>query len=72
MLAQCIRNVAQRRVSAAPLVVWGIEARAANLGTAFGSASAIHQHFQQWQRAGFFVALWRAGLAEYDEMEGIA
>ena len=23
-------------------------------------------------RAGFFVALWRAGLAEYDEMEGIA
>jgi hypothetical protein len=23
-------------------------------------------------RSGFFVALWRAGLAEYDEMEGIA
>ena len=38
----------------------------------FGSASAIHLHFQQWHRAGFFVALWRAGLAEYDEMEGIA
>ena len=25
----------------------------------------------RWMREGFFVALWRAGLAEYDEMEGI-
>lgn len=38
----------------------------------FGSASAIHTHFQNWHRAGFFVALWRAGLAEYDDVEGIA
>jgi len=38
----------------------------------FGSASAIHTHFLKWMRAGFFVSLWRAGLAEYDEMEGIA
>lgn len=38
----------------------------------FGSASAIHKRFLEWERAGFFVALWRAGLAEYDEMEGIA
>ena len=38
----------------------------------FGSASAIHKHFQQWHRAGLFLALWRSGLAEYDEMEGIA
>ncbi len=38
----------------------------------FGSASAVHLHFQQWHRAGFFVGLWRAGLAEYDDMEGIA
>ena len=37
----------------------------------FGSASAIHTHFMRWMREGFFVALWRAGLAEYDEMEGI-
>lgn len=37
-----------------------------------GSASAIHKHFQTWQAAGFFVKLWRAGLAEYDEMAGIA
>jgi len=26
----------------------------------------------RWMRMGFFVALWRAGLAEYDEMEGIS
>jgi len=38
----------------------------------FGSASAVHAHFQRWQRAGFFLCLWQAGLAEYDEMEGIA
>ena len=38
----------------------------------FGSPSAIHSHFIRWMHAGFFVALWRAGLGEYDEMEGIA
>jgi transposase len=38
----------------------------------FGSASAVHAHFQRWQRSGFFLRLWQAGLAEYDEMEGIA
>ena len=38
----------------------------------FGSASAIHKRFLEWEQAGFFVALWQAGLAEYDEMEGIA
>jgi len=38
----------------------------------FGSPSAIHTHFMYWMSAGFFVSLWRAGLAEYDEMEGIA
>mgnify|MGYP002824469155 FL=1 len=38
----------------------------------FGSASAIHKRFLEWQEAGVFEALWRAGLAEYDDMEGIA
>jgi transposase len=38
----------------------------------FGSASAVNAHFQRWQRAGFFLRLWQAGLAEYDEMESIA
>ncbi len=38
----------------------------------FGSASAIHKRFLEWERAGVFDALWAAGLAEYDQMEGIA
>lgn len=38
----------------------------------FGSASAIHKRFLEWEAAGGFQALWRAGLAEYDQMEGIA
>lgn len=38
----------------------------------FGSASPVHNHFLAREKAGFFEALWRAGLPEYDEMEGIA
>jgi transposase len=38
----------------------------------FGSASAVHLHFLKWQQASFFLRLWQAGLAEYDEMEAIA
>ena len=38
----------------------------------FGSPSAIYTHFARWQRQGFFLALWQKGLAEYDDMEGIA
>ena len=38
----------------------------------YGSPSAIHTHFIRWMEAGFFIFLWRAGLAEYDVMEGIA
>jgi transposase len=29
----------------------------------FGSASAIHKRFLEWEKAGFFEALWKAGLA---------
>ena len=38
----------------------------------FGSASAVHKRFLEWEEAGVFDALWRSGLAEYDQMEGIA
>lgn len=38
----------------------------------FGSASAVHQRFMNWSKAGFFETLWAAGLAEYDDLEGIA
>src|ERR1039458_2838365 len=42
------------------------------LPKSFGSASSVHKHFQRWRGQGFFLALWQAGLAEYDDMEGIA
>ena len=38
----------------------------------FGSASAIHARFLEWEKAGVFENLWRLDLAQYDEMEGIA
>lgn len=38
----------------------------------YGAASSVHKYFQQWQRAGFFLRIWQAGLAEYDGMQGIA
>jgi transposase len=38
----------------------------------FGSASAVHARFLEWERAGVFRNLWEAGLAEYDDLEGIA
>jgi len=38
----------------------------------YGSASSVHQYFLEWKRRGVFVKMWRRGLAEYDEMEGIA
>lgn len=38
----------------------------------FGSGSAIHRYFCEWLAAGFFEQLWRRGLAEYDDMKGVA
>ena len=38
----------------------------------FGSASAIHKRYLDWQKVGVFEALWKAGLAEYGDLEGIA
>ena len=37
----------------------------------FGSGSAIHKRFLEWERAGVFLAIWQAGLAEHEEMQGI-
>ena len=36
-----------------------------------GASSTVHDRYQEWERAGFFEELWQAGLAEYDELEGI-
>jgi len=37
----------------------------------FGSASAVHKRFLEWERAAFFESLSNAALAEYDEMAGV-
>lgn len=36
-----------------------------------GASSTVHERFQEWEREGFFEEVWRAGLLEYEEMEGI-
>ena len=38
----------------------------------YGSSSSVHRYFQKWAKEGLFLKLWKKGLAEYDEMEGIA
>src|SRR5512135_343681 len=35
------------------------------------ASSTAHDRFQEWERAGFFQALWQAGLHDYDELRGI-
>jgi transposase len=66
------KPMAARRVFAAIVYVLRTGCQWKALPQEFGSSSAVHKHFQLWQQAGFFLKLWRAGLAEYDEMEGIA
>jgi len=36
-----------------------------------GASSTVHERFQEWERTGLFEKLWRVGLAEYEELEGI-
>jgi transposase len=38
----------------------------------YGSSSSVHRYFLEWERADLFRGLWAAGLAEYDELEGVA
>jgi len=66
------KRMGSRNIFAAIVYVLRTGCQWRALPKVFGSASAIHTHFQRWREQGFFVRLWRAGLAEYDEMEGIA
>ena len=38
----------------------------------YGSGKTAHSYFQRWTRAGVFRRMWKAGLADYDELKGIA
>lgn len=42
------------------------------LPKAYGSGKTVHRYFQKWVRAGVFKRMWQAGLADYDELKGIA
>jgi transposase len=37
----------------------------------YGSGKTLHRYFQLWTRARVFKRMWRAGLAEYDEVKGL-
>ncbi len=39
--------------------------------TGICSTSTAHRRFQQWVRAGVFAKLWKQGLTDYDELQGI-
>lgn len=41
------------------------------LPRSLGANSTVHDRFQEWRDAGFFVALWQAGLVEYDQRVGL-
>jgi transposase len=38
----------------------------------FGASSSVHRYFTFWVEKWVFHKLWKKGLSEYDEMEGIA
>ncbi len=41
------------------------------LPRSLGADSTVHDRFQEWQAAGLFADLWRAGLLEYDKRVGL-
>lgn len=39
--------------------------------TGLCASSTAHDRFQQWVQSGVFLKLWKAGLLEYDELQGL-
>lgn len=39
--------------------------------TGLCSSSTAHDRFQEWEKAGVFLKLWKAGLLKYDQAVGI-
>ncbi len=48
---------------------WGWQDQGRRDGCRHGS---YRMRYGKWQKAGVFEGLWKAGLAEYDDLEGIA
>src|SRR2546428_6834424 len=61
------RPIAPRDIFAAIVYVLRTGCQWKALPKSFGSASAIHQHFQQWRRQGFFVRFWPADVGHDDD-----
>jgi putative transposase len=38
----------------------------------YGASSSIHRYFQYWTEQGVWMDIWKKGLSEYNEFEGIA
>lgn len=38
----------------------------------YGSGKTVHRYFLNWAKEGVFTRIWQSGLAEYDDLEGIA
>ncbi len=65
-------RVPARRVFAGILYVLRTGCQWKAVPPVYASGSTCHLWFQRWERAGVFRRLWRAGLAEYHELAGIA
>lgn len=64
-------RVADRRIFAALVYLLRTGEQWNALPAAFPPSSTVHDRMQEWERLGFFAALWQAGLSEYDEIAGI-
>jgi putative transposase len=62
----------RRKVMAGILYVMRTGCQWNALPKEFGSGKTAHRYFQRWVRAGVFLRMWQAGLAEYDELKGLA
>ncbi len=65
-------RVPARRVFAGILYILRTECQWEAVPRGYASDSTRLLWFQRWERAGVFRRLWQAGLAGYDELEGIA
>ena len=64
-------RVDNRRIFAALIYLLRTGEQWNALPAEFPPSSTVHDRMQEWERAGFFIALWEAGLSEYDEVIGI-
>jgi putative transposase len=64
-------RLADRQLFAAMIYVLRTGLQWNALPRELGASSTEHARFQGWTAAGFFAALWAAGLTEYDELAGI-